>query len=182
MSKSTFADWFDAQHGTRQSCGRPDLTDSDLLSRIESGLEAKRILEARTLWDAKRTSALYAWQAATKPTPTKEEGHTKNLRVGFWSSEYEPYLPIPVPSPRPWQMQALFCTLLSRLQDSKAKFVDYRGFSLCRCCGRPNGNREFTYGHFTWPEGLLHYVVDHNITPPSDFIAFVLNTGKKNHD
>lgn len=49
----------------------------------------------------------------------------------------------------------------------KGRFVNqYLGFSECRICGKRNGNSEFTDGRFLYPEGLLHYIIEHNIRIP----------------
>lgn len=45
----------------------------------------------------------------------------------------------------------------------------YRGWSSCRICGCRNGNKELTYGGYTWPEGYLHYVEQHNVQPSEGF-------------
>lgn len=49
------------------------------------------------------------------------------------------------------------------------------GFSHCRFeCGIPDqemGSRDFTDGSWVWPEGLAHYVVEHEIMLPNEFLA-----------
>lgn len=158
------------------------------LQTLLRGKEAERILQARQLWDQKATSALWAWTARGNPVtvpdslPSKEDAHPKRYpatKVGFWYSKYEPKLPVPKEQPTPWPQQALFCDLLKRVQDTKAEVSSYRGFSSCRCCNRPNGSQEYKHGGFIWPEGLLHYVEDHNVILPEDFVTFIINTGKK---
>ena len=42
----------------------------------------------------------------------------------------------------------------------------YLGFSGCRICGKRNGNSEFTDGRFLYPEGLIHYITEHNVRIP----------------
>ncbi|WP_212823110.1 hypothetical protein [Catellatospora sp. TT07R-123] len=44
------------------------------------------------------------------------------------------------------------------------------GVSLCRLCGCGNGSAEQTDGEFIWPEGLAHYVEDHRVRLPDEFI------------
>lgn len=48
------------------------------------------------------------------------------------------------------------------------------GYSPCRICGCPNGALELSDGVFVWPEGLRHYVVDHQVRPPDGFVQHVL--------
>lgn len=64
---SEFQDWFEAQHGTRQQDDEP--SDIELSNMWFSGQAAAETLKKRRLWDEKRTSALYAWQAARRPEP-----------------------------------------------------------------------------------------------------------------
>ena len=61
---SEFDKWFEAQHGPRCVFALADLNDHDLHDKIQSGRLAEQVLRLRELWDAKRTSALYAWNAA----------------------------------------------------------------------------------------------------------------------
>ncbi|CAM9353458.1 unnamed protein product, partial [Ectocarpus sp. 6 AP-2014] len=54
------------------------------------------------------------------------------------------------------------------------------GYSFCRfgCCG--DGSSKFmgcttlTDGKYVWPEGLAHYIEEHAVRPPDDFVAFSL--------
>lgn len=50
----------------------------------------------------------------------------------------------------------------------------FMGLSPCRFCERPNGALELTDRTFVWPEGLAHYVADHAVRPPQQFIDHVL--------
>lgn len=61
--KSEFMEWFVAQHKTRTDSGMPNHTDEDLRQMSQTGRIAERILACRELWDNKKNSALYAWQA-----------------------------------------------------------------------------------------------------------------------
>ncbi|GAA4622164.1 hypothetical protein [Cellulomonas oligotrophica] len=50
----------------------------------------------------------------------------------------------------------------------------FMGYSPCRLCDRrANGNLELTDGVYVWPEGLPHYVMDHSVRLPRDFVAHV---------
>ena len=50
----------------------------------------------------------------------------------------------------------------------------YKGCSRCRFCGVNNGALELTDGVYLWPEGLAHYVEDHGVRLPSEFVEHVL--------
>ncbi len=74
-------------------------------------------------------------------------------------------------------------------QSTRARLVDYlesgrlveqyRGYSWCRFgCGadaRTMGSREFTDGMWLWPEGLSHYVREHSVILPSEFVSWVMD-------
>ena len=49
----------------------------------------------------------------------------------------------------------------------------YMGKSSCRLCGEPVGNLEFTDGVYVWPEGLPHYVREHHVRLPAEFVEHV---------
>lgn len=57
---SKFDAWFEAQHGKR-----PGWTESDesLQTAVRRGERARDTLDRQREWDARRESALYAWQA-----------------------------------------------------------------------------------------------------------------------
>lgn len=46
----------------------------------------------------------------------------------------------------------------------------YMGVSPCRICGALNGSSEYTDGRFLWPEGLAHYIEEHNVRLPHEVI------------
>ncbi|WP_405065332.1 hypothetical protein OG558_25740 [Kribbella sp. NBC_01510] len=48
------------------------------------------------------------------------------------------------------------------------------GFSRCRLCDNAaNGNLDLTDGIYIWPEGLAHYVFDHHVRLPPEFVEHV---------
>lgn len=49
----------------------------------------------------------------------------------------------------------------------------YMGSSRCRFCDSAIGNLELTDGTFVWPEGLAHYVKEHGVRLPAEFVAHV---------
>jgi hypothetical protein len=50
-----------------------------------------------------------------------------------------------------------------------------RGLSNCRFCDRPNGSAELSDGVYCWPEGLAHYLSEHAVRLPAEFVAHVLS-------
>ena len=63
---SRFADWFEAQHGPRESHRYVDVADDVLNDQVAVGRGAKNEMVARRRWDARYESALYAWQVRNK--------------------------------------------------------------------------------------------------------------------
>lgn len=49
----------------------------------------------------------------------------------------------------------------------------YLGHSICRICGEPNGSTELTDGTYLWPGGLAHYVDQHGVRLPVEFVGHV---------
>jgi hypothetical protein len=49
-----------------------------------------------------------------------------------------------------------------------------RGWSSCRFCGKSNGSTELTDGVFIWPEGLVHYLKEHQVRLPRMFVQHCL--------
>jgi hypothetical protein len=56
-----------------------------------------------------------------------------------------------------------------------SEFASWMGFSNCRICNKRNGTRCLTDGTFVWPEGFAHYVEEHAVRPPQEFVDHVLN-------
>lgn len=48
------------------------------------------------------------------------------------------------------------------------------GVSRCRFCEKPNGAATWTDGVYAWPEGLAHYVEEHQVRLPQEFVDHVL--------
>lgn len=46
----------------------------------------------------------------------------------------------------------------------------FMGYSTCRFCGVSNGYAEFTDGTYIWPQGLQHYVDEHGVRLPREFV------------
>lgn len=50
----------------------------------------------------------------------------------------------------------------------------YAGSSCCRICGMSNGSCDITDDIWVWPEGFLHYIIEHNVKPPQKFIDYIM--------
>lgn len=94
--------------------------------------------------------------------------------IGFWKGRLDPDLPDPKDYVDPVFDLGVMADVLEYLD--LAPFTnEYRGFSRCRFCGIENGYREKSDGRYTWPEGFAHYVADHSVRPPHDFLVRVMN-------
>ena len=103
--------------------------------------------------------------------------HKRNLiAIGYWFSDDEPEFPKP---------QDFIDTTISLIE--RQQLVDYlkhgkrlhewMGFSRCRFgCRLPVhviGNACLTDGIYIWPEGLPHYITEHQVWLPAAFINHV---------
>lgn len=68
-----------------------------------------------------------------------------------------------------------------RERDAVAAYVDngwelasYKGCSNCRICGLTNGSQDWGDEVYRWPEGFAHYIREHNVRPPPEFVAHAL--------
>ena len=94
--------------------------------------------------------------------------------IGYWKSADEPDLPDPrdfidaqwTSDDRGWVSAYFRYGILARA---------YMGPSVCRICGARNGSREYTDGTFLWPEGFVHYIVEHDVKPPDEVIAWAVD-------
>lgn len=106
-----------------------------------------------------------------------KKDHKRTLiAIGYWYSEDEPELPKPqdfiVTTINPLERQQL----INYLRNGK-RLHEWMGFSRCRFgCRLPVkeiGNACLTDGTYIWPEGLYHYIEEHQVWLPSAFINHV---------
>jgi len=51
--------------------------------------------------------------------------------------------------------------------------IQYRSAIRCLACDTSVGGTVYSYGGWKWPQGLLHYVIEHNYRPTDAFISFI---------
>lgn len=95
------------------------------------------------------------------------------LREGFFYCGKGSQLPKPVARDKPWKGKKEFLRKLLVIE-RHAITKHFKGKSRCRICKCDNGSVEFQYGEWHWPNGLLHYVSEHNYKPCLPFLEFVL--------
>ena len=91
-------------------------------------------------------------------------------KVGFWYSAYEPDLP--KPEAGVWDEEEKSAVVKYLKAGSEGDH--YRGWSDCRVCGCMNGSVDLTDGLYIWPQGLAHYIEEHSIKLPVEFVDYVL--------
>lgn len=101
---------------------------------------------------------------ASSPSPPRSPNH-----VGFWlsgecgteevASEVDP----------DWEKTPEYTAVVKFCMKPDST-ISYRGWSNCRVCGCRNGNQEYHREGFIFPQGYLHYVMEHNVKPPQPFI------------
>jgi hypothetical protein len=64
--------------------------------------------------------------------------------------------------------------------DAGAQHEQYRGYSWCRYGCGDNGSSELTDGAWVWPVGLSHYVRQHRVSLPEEFISHATRLPRSN--
>lgn len=94
-------------------------------------------------------------------------------REGFWYSEHEPDLPMPVPGELT-PGQALEIYNLIRKKEKQANKTAYRGHSKSRIDNTVVGSQEYSTSEWKWPDGFAsHYVLQHLVKPSDEFLDFI---------
>ena len=94
-------------------------------------------------------------------------------KVGFWYNENKPHFPKAQDAvDRSWS-PAERRAVLGYMQ-KVPRGQQYRGWSECRICGKHNGSCDMTDGVYTWPEGFAHYITEHGVRPPREFVDHCL--------
>lgn len=97
--------------------------------------------------------------------------HVRPLRlIGYWiRSLADDEFPPPQELVTEWDMN-LQRRVVEYL-NSGTELLHFRGLTWCRCfCDKPMGSRELTDGKWVWPEDLSHYIEDHNVRLPEQFV------------
>lgn len=120
------------------------------------------------------------FEVATSSTTDPSEPF---IVIGYWAEQGKPDSPYPDPHElidpdQPREERFAVVDYLTRGLVARA----YLGRSRCRICGDPkNGHLELTDGTFLWPEGLVHYVRDHNVRLPTAFVEHILQQDDRLH-
>tara|TARA_R110002072_G_scaffold302713_1_gene487909 strand:- start:948 stop:1358 length:411 start_codon:yes stop_codon:yes gene_type:complete len=95
--------------------------------------------------------------------------------LGYWRSEQEPDFPDPSAFiDEDWDpsQRAEVAAYLAR----GARVMTFAGYSTCRMCGfARKGDSCLNDERYVWPEGLVHYLEEHGLRPPGEFVRHVLS-------
>lgn len=101
--------------------------------------------------------------------------------IGFWPDETPKKYPDPGEFVDPdWDESERLAVLEFLAQGEMISA--WRGHSWCRfsCKNDTNGYRDFSDGYYLWPEGLAHYIQEHQVKLPDEFIQHVKS--QQGHD
>ncbi len=125
-----------------------------------------------------------------KPTPPAVEALMANLRrirmlkhdvpvraldliaIGYWHSERKPQLPMPQAFIEPHWEEEEKAMVIRYLKRGRLAIM-YRGFSICRICNKMLGSECWTDGTYIFPDFLFHYLEEHQVKLPQQFINHV---------
>ncbi len=102
------------------------------------------------------------------------------IKVGFWKDFPENYnypgkiIYTEWPEASDTPIDPSLLSLLDRAEE-QSKSIYYLGFSTCRLCLEKNGSTQHVFKNYTWPSGYRHYIIEHNVKMPNDFVEFLLN-------
>ena len=93
--------------------------------------------------------------------------------VGYWKGHDRPHLPDPHEYVDPtWDRQER--DIVARYLGLGRIVKVHSNQASCRMCPGSYGSADLTDGEWHWPEGLVHYLVRHDVRPDSAFVRWVL--------
>lgn len=108
---------------------------------------------------------------------------TNLKQVGFWTQTHEdpatPTLSWPGNLVDPTWDKAERDRVVAYLKAGK-EGTTYRGMSMCRLCpgDKWNGSSDLHDDVYLWPDGFAHYLEEHDVKPPQEFVNHVLSRPK----
>ena len=107
---------------------------------------------------------------------SRSKGPDDRRFVGYWGSTDRPHLP----DPRDFIGVMDKRERISELLASGNTFAAWRGWSSCRICGARLGTQCLTIdGTWVWPQRLEHYVMEHDLVLPAEFVEHLLTSSDK---
>jgi len=97
------------------------------------------------------------------------------ILIGYWEGKSDPGWPRAIDFVDEYWDQRERQQVAQYLHDEGLSVPwRYAGGSTCRFCGVSNGSNERTDGVYLWPEGLAHYVREHDVRLPVSVIRHIL--------
>jgi hypothetical protein len=93
--------------------------------------------------------------------------------IGYWCNNHHADLPDPRNYIDLGWDQTERDAVIQHLKNGKPTAF-WRGWSNCRICGKNNGSYCLSDGTYIWPGGFAHYLEDHGVKPPDEFIQHIL--------
>ena len=108
------------------------------------------------------------------------------IRLGFWSQDNDPLINKSVSKLKKDDIEFIRrCKEITEFIADHDKDSFVRGYweyqcikcekvEKCKICDKLNGNKEITFFGYTFPQGYLHYIIDHNIVVDNGFKKMML--------
>jgi len=98
---------------------------------------------------------------------------------GYWNRQKDVIgtkYPIPKHNKNIWTGQYLFAQKLLKLQFTLNRQKNFESINEnCEICNIENiTTREYSYKRTHWKDGIVHYILEHNYKPTSEFMEFIL--------
>lgn len=117
-------------------------------------------------------------QIEYKPLTEKEQlklQYPNMIVIGYWGKDkYDLEWPWPQYYVDENQTDNMI-NMVAEYLDRGAVVEYYMGCSRCRICRERVGSRELSDGKYVWPEGLSHYVREHKVKLPDEFIQHIID-------
>lgn len=126
------------------------------------------------------------------PACTPPQHTTSLTEVGFWADPRDPEDGRPSPSrfvDKAWGATVTARAVALYVRSGFLESFEL-GYSFCRICKRRSSDRSprpgerypdlalgcctLTDGDYLWPEGLAHYISEHAVRPPPEFVAHAI--------
>ncbi len=149
-----------------------------------SSVDSKNHLDSEHLQNVSVKPRTYLEQS---PTPKPKLTKTPKI-IGYWSpperglqsvAEMDPGYPDPRQLIGGWDRTEQDA-VIAYLRGTGVHYgMKWMGYSCCRICGGFNGTADNSDGEWVWPSGLIHYVRDHDVRLPTEFVETALSATRE---